>query len=125
MSSGKCVIDEFLAFTMFCNSQQHLIADYMNTNGANFTPFKVYKFIGNRFPSLLPNKIKWIPYSQIKNLSKLAEGGFSTIYKATWSDESGEVAVKKLHDSQNIGKYFLNEVISIIMCCILNVFKIN
>jgi hypothetical protein len=119
MSNGNCTIDEFLAFTMLNNSQQHWIA----ANGANFTPLKVYKFIENSILSF--KAIKWIPYSQIKNLSKIAEGGFSTIYKASWSDWSNEdieVAVKKLHDSQNISKYFLNEVISNIIHCILKIY---
>jgi len=51
-------------------------------------------------------------YSQIKNLRKIAEGGFSIIYKATWTDgiKYIDVAIKKLFDSQNISKYFLNEV---------------
>jgi hypothetical protein len=94
---------------MFGNKyQQYLIANYMY-NDTDLIPLKVYQFIKNKlFQSL--NVIKWIPYPQIKNLSKIAEGGFSTIYKATWSNGI-EIAVKKLHDSQNISKYYLNEVI--------------
>ncbi|PKY34167.1 kinase-like protein, partial [Rhizophagus irregularis] len=42
--------------------------------------------------------IKWIPYSQIKNLRKIAEGGFSIVHKATLVDGSSDrdVAIKKL-----------------------------
>jgi hypothetical protein len=126
-SSGNCVIDELLPCSIFDDTQQRLIADYMNTYGANFTPFKVYEFIENNISTFLCNAIKWIPYSQIKNLSKIGEGGFSTIYKATWSNDTKNIviAVKKLHKSQNISKHFLNEVISNIIHYILNVFKIN
>jgi serine/threonine protein kinase len=68
-------------------------------------PLEVYSFIRYNLPII---GIEWIPYSQITNLKKIAEGGFSIIYKATW--EGTDVAVKKLHDSQNISKHFLNEV---------------
>ncbi|RIA92250.1 hypothetical protein C1645_765552, partial [Glomus cerebriforme] len=61
----------------------------------------------------------WISYSQITNLEKIAEGGFSIIYKAIWLDrkfpydlgENKIIAVKRLKSSQKISKDFLNEVI--------------
>jgi hypothetical protein len=111
LSSGNCVIDEFLASTIFDNNQHYLVANYMN-NDNNLNPYKVCQFIEtNLFPTV--NKMKWIPYPQIKNLSKIGEGGFSTVYKANWSRGTYdiEVAIKKLHGSQNVNKDFLNEVI--------------
>ncbi|CAB5372471.1 unnamed protein product [Rhizophagus irregularis] len=110
MFSGNCIIDELLASTIFNNNQQHLIADYMNNN-TNINPFKVYKFIEKHLHTYRI-EIKWIPYSQIKNLRKIAEGGFSIIYKAIWVDGSldRDVAIKRLHNSQNISKYFLDEL---------------
>ncbi|RIA85194.1 kinase-like domain-containing protein [Glomus cerebriforme] len=67
--------------------------------------------------------MEWIPYSQIKNLEKLAEGGFGIIYKAiwlnggihgissSWSRRKNEIiAVKRLKSSQEISKEFLNEL---------------
>ncbi|CAB4373943.1 unnamed protein product [Rhizophagus irregularis] len=77
------------------------------------SPFEVYSSI-QRMGKLDIGRIRWIPYSQITNLKKIAEGGFSIIYKATW--EGTDVAVKKLHDSQNISKYFLNELRSLYQC---------
>ena len=58
--------------------------------------------------------MRWIPYSQIKNLTKIAEGGYGIIYKATLSDDE-TVAIKRFFNSQNFSKYFLNEVIIFII----------
>ena len=46
---------------------------------------------------------------EIKNLEEIAEGGFGIVYKATLDYRT--VAVKRFLKSQNINKYFLNEVI--------------
>jgi serine/threonine protein kinase len=54
-------------------------------------------------------KIEWIPYSQITDLKEIAEGGFGIVYKAL--NNGKVVAIKKLSNSQNSSKYFLNEVI--------------
>ena len=66
--------------------------------------------------------LQWIPYDDLTNIEKIGEGGFATIYKATWlngdkyingSERTSKdipVALKKLHDSQNISDEFLNEV---------------
>ena len=52
------------------------------------------------------------PYSRISNLEKIAEGGFSIIYKATMCTNK-TVAVKRILNSRDISKCFLNEVIII------------
>src|SRR5947209_20228965 len=28
--------------------------------------------------------LQWIPYDELKDIEKIGEGGFSTVYKATW-----------------------------------------
>ncbi|EXX58921.1 Sps1p [Rhizophagus irregularis DAOM 197198w] len=61
--------------------------------------------------TLIKERVRWVPYSQIKNLEKIAEGGFGTVYKAIWNNEP--VAVKRFSNSQNISKYFLNELKSL------------
>ncbi|SRR6266498_2503649 len=69
--------------------------------------------------------IKWIPYSRIKNLKKIAEGGFCIVYRANYLDgvleyyrqssdytkKNTTVAIKRFINSKDISKYFLNEVI--------------
>jgi hypothetical protein len=69
--------------------------------------------------------VEWIPYDHFDNIKKIGTGGFATVYLATWKDGllqynnyrkeyerfSNEwVALKCLHNSQNITNEFLNEV---------------
>ncbi|CAB4422069.1 unnamed protein product [Rhizophagus irregularis] len=68
---------------------------------------------------------EWIQYSQFSNIKEKGKGGFSTVYSARWKDGPLEydadkkiynrdpnrvIALKRLHNSQNITKKFLNEV---------------
>ncbi|GBB86039.1 hypothetical protein RclHR1_01250002 [Rhizophagus clarus] len=56
-----------------------------------------------------PNEIlKWIPYNQFSEITYIAKGGFGEIYKAKWNGIY-DVALKKLYNSNNITKDFLNE----------------
>ncbi|CAI2166101.1 15812_t:CDS:2, partial [Funneliformis geosporum] len=78
-------------------------------------------------PILSRSVIKWIPYSQIADLKRIAEGGFGIIYKAKYLGEipkvkdnsnvsnieyskNETVAVKRFINSKDISKYFLNEL---------------
>lgn len=74
--------------------------------------------------------IEWIEYDRFENIEYLAKGGFGTTYKATWKDgfieywdsENNQwkrkkystgslpVALKCLHNSQDITDEFLREV---------------
>jgi len=70
--------------------------------------------------------IEWIEYDRFENIEYLAKGGFGTTYKATWKDGyigdldsennqwkrngESEVALKCLHNSQDITDEFLREV---------------
>src|SRR5688572_23901594 len=77
--------------------------------------------------------LQWIPYNDLTDIEKIGEGGFATIYKATWlnGDKYGgyserysrdmPVALKILHNSHNISDEFLNEV-NIIFLFIFNFF---
>src|SRR5439155_12161102 len=79
--------------------------------------------------SSLPYSIlEWIPFEEFKYVRKLTEGGFSTIYTATWTrgsiddyDENKkefsyfgpqDVVLKSLNNSNSLGKAFFNEVIN-------------
>src|SRR5256714_303525 len=71
---------------------------------------------------------EWIPYNQFSDIKEIGRGGFATVYSAIWKDgrlnydESSKdytrksytanqkVALKCLHNSQNITNEFLNEV---------------
>ena len=72
-------------------------------------------------------KMEFVPHDQFKNIEFIAEGGFSKIYKATWTDGPVEnynrnshqnncaVVLKKLNNSKNITFKELNEVRTIIV----------
>ena len=76
--------------------------------------------------SLPRNILEWIPFDQFKNVKKLTEGGFSSIYTATWTrgdicdyDEDKKefirigsplVVLKSLNNSNKPGKAFFKEV---------------
>src|SRR5438874_6160872 len=79
--------------------------------------------------SSLPGYIlEWIPFEEFKKVEKLTEGGFSSIYTATWTrgkiidyDENKKefdyfenhyVVLKSLNNSSNPGESFFNEVIN-------------
>ena len=68
---------------------------------------------------------EWIPYNQFNIIKEIGKGGFSTVYLAIWKDgpltydkdnekyirnSDKKVALKCLHNSQNINSEFLNEV---------------
>ena len=72
--------------------------------------------------------LEWIEHDRFENIEYLAEGGFGTVYKAIWKDglieewdsknnqwkrdhrKNFPVALKCLHNSQNITVEFLKEV---------------
>ena len=65
---------------------------------------------------------EWIPYNQFSDIKEIGRGGFATVYSAIWKDgplyyivrytrhSNCKVALKCLHNSQNITNEFLNEV---------------
>ena len=64
--------------------------------------------------------LEWIEHDRFENIEYLAKGGFGTVFKAIWKDgpwdyqlkRKGEtkVALKCLHNSQDITAEFLKEV---------------
>ena len=67
---------------------------------------------------------EWIPYNQFSDIKEIGRGGFATVYSAIWKDgplkwnyvdkytrkSNYKVALKCLHNSQDITNEFLNEV---------------
>ena len=63
---------------------------------------------------------KWIPYNQFNHFKKIGAGGFATVSSAIWADtplhtkvkhrKLKKVALKCLHNSQDITDEFVNEV---------------
>src|SRR5262249_23248449 len=101
------------------NTYNQLKIDEFTTNVKNidkyFLPFSIYDSIYENIKS--DEFMKWIPYSQFTNIKKIAVGGFGIIYQAIWLDGSTTsgskneiVILKRFKNSQDISKYFLNEV---------------
>jgi hypothetical protein len=124
ISSGNSDLDDFLFDPNFFNSLQldKTVSKKFDNNQA-----KIYNFIYDKYKKIQPEPImEWISCSQITNMKKIAIGGFGIIYQATWSDgpliknayigadyirkANQTVIVKRFENSQDIGKYFLNEV---------------
>src|SRR5204863_503903 len=68
---------------------------------------------------------EWIPYNQLNYIEEINKGNFATIYSAIWNDgplyynenesiyirkPDKKVALKCIHNSQNIDNEILNEV---------------
>ena len=118
ISSGNSDLDDFLYDPNFCNNLQL-------DKAISEIPMDVYQFIRANYNRIQPETImEWVPYSQISDMKQIAIGGFGVIYKATWLDgplvphggnnyrqKNQTVIVKRLEDSQNISKSFLNEVL--------------
>ncbi|GBC00349.1 hypothetical protein RclHR1_03820014 [Rhizophagus clarus] len=113
--TGNNNINEFLYITRNHNDNHnyhHQFVNYISANKSLFNPLDVYSFFKNFvFHSLDP---KWFPYSKITNLTKIAEGGYGKIYKA--SIYGNIVAIKEFLNSQDPSKYFLNEIKSLYQC---------
>ncbi|PKC63825.1 kinase-like protein [Rhizophagus irregularis] len=57
---------------------------------------------------ILEKKLKWVPYKKFKDVEYLNEGGFGSVYKATWLKENGdmEVVLKCPKDlNENLSKF--------------------
>jgi hypothetical protein len=74
--------------------------------------------------------IEWIEYDRFEDIEYLAKGGFGTVYKAIWKNNQREingetkVALKCLHNSQDISSEFLKEVrlfIILVLLAFINV----
>ncbi|UZO02393.1 uncharacterized protein OCT59_020874 [Rhizophagus irregularis] len=133
INSENLYIEEFLVSTRLNINNNDQIIDCINNinkDYENCNPLDKYNDIKYEFKNALSKPImEWIPYSQITNCKKIAEGGFGIIYKAIWLDASSQyddflsnreknktVAIKRFLNSQNISKYFLNELKSLYQC---------
>uniref|UniRef100_U9U2V6 Protein kinase domain-containing protein n=1 Tax=Rhizophagus irregularis (strain DAOM 181602 / DAOM 197198 / MUCL 43194) TaxID=747089 RepID=U9U2V6_RHIID len=125
INSENIDIEKFLISTRSNNKNNSKIADYINNKNYD-NPLDIYNFIENNLKNT--QIMRWIPYSQIKNLEKIAEGGFGIVYKATLLDGSKYkhddflsirnknklVAIKKFLNIQDISNDFLNEACHIL-----------
>ena len=105
--------------------------NYLKENFANWTSEneKVDDFIQemqlkiNYYNDVI---VEWVPYNQFSNIKEIRKDGFATIYSAIWKDGplyyclhkkeyerklgNKQVALKYLHNSQNITNELLSKV---------------
>jgi hypothetical protein len=101
-----------------------LIKDFTNWTSGNEDIDNLIKEMQLKINSYNDLIFEFIPYDQFNELKLVGEGGFAKVYLAIWKDgpldydknkkmyirNQKEVALKCLHNSQNITKEFLNEV---------------
>ncbi|RIA87231.1 hypothetical protein C1645_298228 [Glomus cerebriforme] len=136
LSSGNSDLDKLIHNLRFDikNLKIDEFADKIKNLGNYFKPDEIISFIYQNLRKL-EIIMEWIPYYQFTNVKKIAEGGFSNIYRAIWLDgpqnliagdhnesrnKNETVILKRFKNSQDISKDFLNELKSIQSC-----YKIN
>jgi hypothetical protein len=112
--NGNYIKTEFLNSEVDTNSGivNYRINVDKDNNSLNFCDFILDKL-------RIVKNIKKIKYFQIKDLKRIAKGGFGIIYKATWKNSTINkiVAVKRFLNSQIISKDFINEVKIFLLLC--------
>ncbi|CAB5152180.1 unnamed protein product [Rhizophagus irregularis] len=116
--SGNSVLDDFLLSTRSYQSAITKFADKAKNIDKLFGSLTICDSLKH---DIVTDKfMNYIPYSQFTNVKELAEGGFSIVYQATWLDgrkDSNKIAIlKRFKNSQDISKYFLNELKSNYHC---------
>ncbi|PKC75146.1 kinase-like protein [Rhizophagus irregularis] len=122
ISSGDSNLDDFLynsRLDYYNNLKIDEFIDKIRNINTYFCPLLIFDSIYQDVKILM----EWIPYSQFKNIKEIARGGFGIIYLAIWIDgslnkllnirkrwENETVILKRFMNSQNISKYFLNEL---------------
>ncbi|RGB41557.1 kinase-like domain-containing protein [Rhizophagus diaphanus] len=119
--SGNSELDEFLLNLLPVIQNIYKIDEFIDKikNTDYFLPSEINSTIDRSYNTQLEKLMdqsemlmEWIPYSQFKNIQKVAEGGFSIIYQAILYNGSYNetIILKKFKNSQDFSKYFLNEL---------------
>ena len=115
--------DKYLNFSyQWCKSCQlsYLKNNFTNWSSGNENIDKLIQEMQLKINDYRDSVFKWIPYNQFNNIKTIGMGGFATIYSAMWTDNPlhikkkhrnlRKIALKHLHNSQNITDEFVNEV---------------
>ncbi|PKC07966.1 kinase-like protein [Rhizophagus irregularis] len=130
------------------HNSQDIAADFLKEVESNILVYNIFivRCFGitkdpktNNFMMVMELKNEWIEYDKFEDVEYLAKGGFGTTFKAVWKDgyidkwgykndqwkRGGKtnVALKCLHNSQDIAADFLKEVESNIL--VYNIFIVR
>ncbi|EXX76732.1 polo kinase CDC5 [Rhizophagus irregularis DAOM 197198w] len=89
---------------------ENLCLDFVKTIDKYFEPSTLLNYIFKEKGKDRVKPVKWIPYSQFKDVKEMTKGGYGIIYKATWLIYNETVILKRFENSKNNNKYFLNEL---------------
>ncbi|GBC45284.2 kinase-like domain-containing protein [Rhizophagus irregularis DAOM 181602=DAOM 197198] len=119
ISIGNSDLDDFLSNSRINIYESLKITEFVDkvkNIDKYFCPYTICKSIYQ----VVKQSMEWISYSQFTNINEIAQGGYGTIYQATWLDgglsdrgyrSSNEtVILKRFMNSKDIDKYFLNEL---------------
>ena len=96
------------------------IDDFIQEMQLNFINY--YNYYNNNYDNIV---FEWIPYNQFNEIKEIGKNYSITTYSAIWKDgplywnkqnekyarnSNKEVALKCLHNSQNLIKFVINEV---------------
>uniref|UniRef100_U9TAY4 Protein kinase domain-containing protein n=1 Tax=Rhizophagus irregularis (strain DAOM 181602 / DAOM 197198 / MUCL 43194) TaxID=747089 RepID=U9TAY4_RHIID len=110
----------------WCNSCQinNLKQNFVNWTSGNEIIDEVIQCMQLRIEKYNNTVVEWIPYNQFNNIKEIVQGDFFTLYLANWMNgplqhdyykwkriPNIKVALKYLHNSQDITEEFLNEQI--------------
>ncbi|UZO12201.1 uncharacterized protein OCT59_003749 [Rhizophagus irregularis] len=112
------VVDRDLADFLFNdNIYEDLSLDFAKTIDEYFEPLTLLNYIFKTKEKGRVKPVRWIPYSQFKDIKEMTKGGYGIIYKATWLRLNNKtVILKRFENSKNNNKYFLNELRSNQQC---------
>ena len=125
-SCKKCGEEYTIVYEKWCKPCQ---IDNLKTTNLTSGNEKIDNFIQEMQLKIKDDEsivFEWIPYNQFSDIKEIGRGGFATVYSAIWKDGplkyniiskeytrkyvNKKVALKCLHNSQNITNEFLNEV---------------
>ena len=127
---SKCVKKYYTSYNKWCKPCQidNLKGQFTNWTSGNE---KIDDFIQEmqlKIDKFYDIVFEWIPYNQFSDIKEIGRSSFITVYSAIWKDgplnydvfgetkkyikkySNFKVALRCLHNSQNITNEFLNEV---------------
>ena len=127
---GEKYTDVYCEFYKWCKPCQidNLKGNFTNWTSGNEKIDELIQEMQLKIDNIDDIVFEWIPYNQFSDIKEIGRGGFATVYSAIWKDgpleyssvyseytrnSNYKVALKCLHNSQNIPNItneFLNEV---------------
>ena len=122
---GEVSADRYLKWCKPCQ-MDNLKENFTNWTSGNEKIDNLIQEMQLKIDDVYDKVFEWIPYDQFSDIKEIGRGEVNTVYSAIWEDgpleydydckeytrisSNRKVALKYLHNSQNINDEFLNEV---------------